>query len=86
MSTKIDKPVSVILASDSFNKKVMPTEIIWNSRTYKIQKLGLHYTYKSGTRLYHVFCVTSDSANFKLVFDTVSLLWELSEVYDELSE
>lgn len=85
MATKIDKPVSVILASDHAAKKVIPTEVIWNSRAYKIQKLGLHYTYRSGTRLYHVFCVTSDSINFKLTFDTVSLLWELEEVYDELS-
>ena len=43
---------------------------------------GLHYTFKKGDTLVHVFSVASKDTTFKLILDTKSLVWSLDEVYD----
>lgn len=60
-----------------------PKKLIWHQTVYEIDKLGLHYTLKRGLTLFHVFCVSSKTLNFKLLLDTSSLVWQLEEVYDE---
>ena len=86
MSAEINQPVSINLFIDSAGKRAKITHLIWNGRTYKIDELGLHYTYKSGLTFFHVFCVSSQNVNFKIELDTRSLLWNLKEVYDTLSD
>jgi hypothetical protein len=58
-------------------------KLLWNGRVYDICQLGLHYTFKRGLTLFHVFCVSSKNLSFKLTFDTFNLKWSLEEVYDE---
>ncbi len=82
MLEKISTPVSVNLVFDSVKKTVLPKSLVWNGRLYKIVKLGLHHTYRSGRTLFHVFSVVSDTLFFRLVLNTENLHWRLEELSD----
>lgn len=86
MSEKIAVPVSVNLVFDSSKRIVFPKTVIWNRRVYKITKLGLHHTYRSGRTLFHVFSVLSDRLFFRLVLNTETLHWCLEELSDGMLE
>lgn len=77
MAQRIDEKVEVVLASQ------IPKSVIWRARTYKIDKIGLHHTYRKGRTLYHVFSVISSTLFLRLRLDTDSLSWQLEEVSDE---
>ena len=57
-----------------------PRWVKWKDRIYKIEKVGLHHTYRQGKTLYHVFSVASKNLFMRLVFNTESLGWKLEEV------
>lgn len=63
-----------------FGKSVLSVE--YAGHEHKIEKLGLHHTYRAGRTLYHVFSVASHDLFFRLVLDTDNLLWKLTEVSD----
>ncbi len=86
MFKSINEEVAINLVSTPSNRSAVPVSVTWHDREYAIQKIGLHYTYKTGNKLFHVFCVSSETTNFKLVLDTGSLICMLEEVYDEVSE
>jgi len=85
MAEKIKEPVSVNLAYNHKKRQTKILKIIWKNAVYNINKHGLHYTFKKGSTLIHVFSVSNSSLNFKLTFDTDSLNWMLEEVYDPVS-
>jgi hypothetical protein len=75
----INEQVSVV----SYNTptvSVRPWMMTWNKRKYLFTSCGLHYTTKRGNTLLHIFSVVTDSACFKLEFDTEYLTWTLLEV------
>ena len=72
---KMNIPISVI-----FEK--IPQKVLYAGREQRIEKLGLHHTYRLGRTLYHVFSVASRDLFFRLVLDTDNLLWKLTEVSD----
>lgn len=80
----MNESISVSLVYDGKTKKSIPRSIIWKNRVYKVSKLGLHHTYKEGDKILHVFSVVSGSLFFRLVFDTATLHWKLTEVQDGL--
>ena len=82
MLENIQTPVSVTLSFDHHLRHVSPTQIIWNSRTYPVLQLGLHHTYRQGRTLYHVFSVASTNLFFRLVLDTDTLFWQLTQISD----
>jgi len=82
MLENIQTPVSVTLSFDHHLRRVIPTQIIWNSHTYSILQLGLHHTYRQGRTLYHVFSVASTNLFFRLVLDTDTLFWQLTQISD----
>jgi len=82
MITKIDVPISATLIYDSTTRRVMPKSIVWNGRIYKIIKVGLHHTYRTGRVLFHVFSAVSDTLFFRLVLNTETLHWRLEEIGD----
>lgn len=61
-----------------------PKWVKWRGRVYKIEKIGLHHTYREGRTLFHVFSVATATVFMKLVFDTETLKWKLEEIYDGL--
>lgn len=79
MPVKINESVSVNLVSGN------PKWVLWHGRNYKIDKIGLHHTYRQGRTLYHVFSATTGSLFFRLVLNTDNLSWRLEEIFDELS-
>lgn len=84
MTLAADEPISVSLLYDSKTGKCMPRSIVWRNRLYRVNKLGLHHTYREGDALIHAFSVLCGSALFKLIFDTRSLNWRLVEMSDNL--
>lgn len=86
MFQSINEEVAINLVSTPSNRSVNPISVTWHDRDYAIQKIGLHYTFKKGNKLFHVFCCSSETVNFKLVLDTGSLICTLEEIYDEVSD
>lgn len=82
MLENIQAPVSVTLSFDHKLRRVLPRQITWNNRVYPILKLGLHHTYRQGRTLYHVFSVASSHLFFRLVLDTDTLFWQLTQISD----
>lgn len=82
MIQKISSPVSVTLAYDHKKRRVFPKVVVWDGKIYRIDKIGLHHTFRTGTTLYHVFSVESPELFFRLVLDTDTLHWVLEEISD----
>lgn len=59
-----------------------PKWVKWKNRIYKIEQVGLHYTFREGRVLYHIFSVTTKTLCMKLRLDTETLGWLLMEVGD----
>jgi len=59
-----------------------PKWVKWKNRIYKIDKIGLHYTFREGRVLYHIFSVSTKTLAMKLRFDTETLSWKLEEISD----
>lgn len=57
-----------------------PRWVKWKGRIYKVEKLGLHHTYREGKTLYHTFSVATKTLFMKLVLDTETLNWELTDI------
>jgi hypothetical protein len=77
MRQTLDAPVVVVFGG-------RPLKIVWNGRDYRVNKVGLHHTYRDGRVLFHVFSLTADGVFFKLVLNSESLNWRLVEVADGL--
>ena len=83
MIETIDEPVSVELIFNSSTSEVFPHLLRWRGRIYTIKTVGLHHRVKNGSTLLHVFSVSDGNLFFRLVLDTQSLHWKLTEVADE---
>lgn len=70
---KIDEKVEV-----GFNN--YPKWVKWKGRVHKIERLGFHHTYREGKILYHIFSVTTETLFMRLVLDTDTLSWKLTDV------
>ena len=75
MAESIDEKVKVGM-SDA------PKWVKWKNRIHKIEKVGLHYQYREGKVLYHIFSVSTKTLCMKLCFDTETLGWRLMETSD----
>lgn len=73
--THVDEKVSVGLNE-------YPRWINWNNKTYKVERLGFHHTYREGKTLYHIFSITTKTLFMRLIFDTETLNWRLTDVED----
>lgn len=80
ISMTIDEPVTVGIVG------MTPKYLVWNGRSRTINKVGLHHFFREGRTLFHVFSVVSGSMFFRLVLNTETLKWRLSEVSDGLSD
>jgi hypothetical protein len=84
MIEKIKAPVSVSLIFNHKTRSTYPSSLRWDGKTYKINKIGMHHTYRTGRTLIHVFSVESDTLFFRIVLNTESLHWSLEEIADGL--
>lgn len=77
MVLKTSEPVTVGMSNS-------PKWVKWKDRVYKIEKVGLHHTYRQGKTLYHVFSVATKTLFLRLRLDTENLSWRLEEISDGL--
>lgn len=75
MSLKASESVSVGMSD-------VPKWVKWRNRTYKVEKIGLHHTYREGRTLYHIFSVVTDSLFLRLRLNTDNLSWHLDDFSD----
>jgi len=83
---KISAPISVGLTFDHTKRKVYPKWVVWEAKTYPIEKVGLHHTFRNGRTLYHVFSAASKTLFFRLVLNTDTLHWRLEEISDGMPD
>ena len=86
MHQTLSEKVSVVSTYNHRTQEVKPMSITWAGRLYPVLRVGLRHTYKTGNTRYHVFSVTSDHLFFRLILDTETLHWSLSEVSDGLPD
>ena len=86
MIQDIKAPVTTYLVYDHKKNRVYPALLRWDGVEYKIKKVGLHYTYRNGKTLFHVYTVSSSDMSFKLVLNTDNLFWMVEQVSDGLPE
>lgn len=84
MIQAVHAPISVTLYFDHRRRRSAPIGVVWEGKSYRIIKIGLHHTYHRGRTLYHVFSVESPTLFFKLVLNTDTLNWNLEEIADDL--
>lgn len=82
MIQKVDLPITVVSVFDHKKRSAIPAKLIYEGREHKIEKVGMHHTYRDGRILFHVFSVNSSSMFFRLVLNTETLGWKLEEVAD----
>lgn len=86
MIQKIEKPVSVMMDFNHYQKKLRPIQIQWNNRDFKIEGVTMHHSFYQGKKLIHIFSVIASGMFFKLKLDTENLFWQLVEVADGLPQ
>ncbi len=57
-----------------------PRWIKWKDKVYRVEKVGLHHTYREGKTLYHVFSVATKTLFMRLILDTDTLDWRLTDI------
>jgi hypothetical protein len=86
MIQDIKAPITTQLIYDHKKNKAYPTKLLWDGNEYKINKIGMHYTYKNGNNLIHVFTVSTATLSFKLLFNTENLFWTVEQISDGLPD
>ena len=82
MIVDLNIPISTQLIYDHKKNKVFPHKIQWKGNTYTITSIGLHYSYKKGKTLFHVFTASTEALSFKLLLNTDNLFWTLEQISD----
>lgn len=82
MIQKLDLPVSVVQCFDHKKRTSVPKKLLFEGREHLISKVGLHHTFREGRILFHVFSVADDAMFFRLVLNTETLGWTLTEISD----
>jgi hypothetical protein len=82
---KINERVSVVTVYNRDKGITMPRKMRWQGRDYLMVKLANHHKIRLGRTIIHIFHVTDGHIDFRLSFDTDSLIWTLDELYDESS-
>lgn len=82
MIQAINTPISVTTRYNHHLRQTRPVTVSWEGRDYHLIKIGLHHTFREGRTLYHVFSAASQACFFKLILNTDTLTWHLSEIAD----
>jgi hypothetical protein len=86
MIQTLSEPISVKTVYDHKKRKVFPAEILWQGQPERVKKIGLHYVYRTGDTLFHVFTVTTANLSFKLQLNTSNLFWTVEQISDGLPD
>ena len=50
-----------------------------------IRRIGLGFEHQRGARTVHIFDVTDEQADYRLEFDSITLVWRLTREADHVS-
>lgn len=82
MIQSVKAPVSVTLIYDHRRRLAYPSQVTWEGRDYRIEKVGYHHTYRQGRTLIHVYSVAARTMFFRLVLNSENLMWEVEQISD----
>lgn len=82
MIETINEKVGVVAIYQPRTRSFSPHLIKWQLRTYTVRKVCYQHKVRLGRTIHYIFHVTDGTMDFKLIFDTDSLTWVLSEVCD----
>lgn len=86
MREVINEPVGVLATFSAPSRggvKVVPQIMAWRDRRYRLERMGLYYPERRGTKQVHIFSFLSDGTTFRVELDPERLVWTLVEVYYE---
>jgi len=83
MIQDIKTPISVSLYYNHRKNTSFPISLLWEGRNYHIKKIGLHYSFRKGKTLFHIFTAVTENLFFKLVLNTDNLFWSLEQIGDD---
>lgn len=83
MHESINEPIEV--AAVFAQGKIRPFAFLWNKRKYHIGRVNLVHLAHQGQNIIHYFSVSDPSAtnHYQISFDTGSLHWTLTELFNE---
>lgn len=86
MIQDIKAPITVYTVYGHRKGIVSPVKLVWDGRDYTVGKIGLHYSYRKGKTLFHIFTVSAGTLFFKLVLNTDNLFWTVEQIGDSMPE
>ena len=86
MIQDIKAPIGVCSLYNHRKNTSGPIKLFWDGREYLVKKTGLHYSFRKGKTLFHIFTVSTGNLFFKLVLDTDSLFWSVEQISDSLPD
>jgi hypothetical protein len=82
MIEQIHERIGVVAVYDPRQRTFYPARITWQLRAYTVRKVCYHHKVRQGRIILHIFHVTDGSMDFKLSFNTDTLVWVLEEICD----
>ncbi len=75
----INKPIEVAATFDYKNpiSVCLPLKIKYQNKTITLTELGLRHPTKKGSRAIHVFDMSDGTNDYRLEFDSETLIWRL---------
>ena len=81
----LNEVVEVVAVFRAGNRPCRPVKFRRkNGREVTITKIGLGYEHDRGVRTVHIFDVTDNQADYRLEFDSVTLIWRLVREADHV--
>ncbi len=80
MYDQINEPIEVV-ASFKQNE-IIPKFFVWRRKMYKVEKVHLVHTSRTGKELLYHFSITDKANYFQLIFNPFTLTWILASLYN----
>ena len=84
MIRPVNTPVSVGLALA--DGTCLPRWVRWGRKTYRVEEIGFHHTFRKGTKRIHVFSVNVGTLDMRVEIDGETFAATLTEVSDGLAD
>lgn len=82
MSLNINERIAVVAVFGGKMAPLVPAQLRWNNKEYKLGKVDFHHTTRDGHHKVHHFSMTDEAQSMymKLAFHSHSLVWMLEEI------
>lgn len=83
MNTENQEKISVIFYFNHLKNQFFINKIFFRGRSYLIKKITYHQKLYQGKILFHIFYLTDNERDFKVIFNSENLNWYLENFYDK---